>query len=126
MIRVCLIALVVLLPSAATAFRAENRVDVIPGPAGFTILDGGGFGARGMWCAAADYALKALRAPATARLYITGPRTTSRGPVVFSLDPGSVVPVPVFLVGASLRRPGATLSVAHALTFCADAKVIDP
>jgi hypothetical protein len=43
--------------------------------------------------------------------------------VVFTLDPSGLQPTPVVIVGASLRRAGATLSVGHAITFCADFKL---
>ena len=123
------LALALATPLAAQSYRAENRVTVNPLPGGsFEVIEGGGFGARGMWCAAADYARDVLRARGTTRIYILGPRGNSltvpgRKGVIFTLDPKGLTPEPVFIVGASLRRPGANLSVDHAYTFCADYKL---
>lgn len=115
-------------PVAAQAFRAENRVTVTPAPGGFEISNGGGFGARGMWCAAADYARTVLAAAGTDRVYIARARSPGlgqRAAVLFTLDPTGLVPAPVTIVGASLRRAGANLSVDHAYGFCADARIIN-
>lgn len=114
--------------SAPQVFEAENRVNVVPAPGGFDVLGDGGFGARGMWCAAADYARRVLGAPGQADLYIAAARTPGlgqRAPVRFTLDPAGLTPSSVFIVGTSLSRAGATLTVDHAHAFCADAKVIN-
>lgn len=115
-------------PAAAQAFKAENRVIVRPAPGGFDVTSGGGFGARGMWCAAADYARRVEGARGIDRLYVAEGRTPGlgqRAPVRFTLDPTGLTPSATFIVGASLRQAGASLSVDHALSFCADAKVIN-
>ena len=116
------------LPATAQTFRAENRVYVTPAPGGFEVSNGGGYGARGMWCAAADYANDVAGAAGTDRRYIARGRTPGIGqqvPVLFSLDQSSLRPSAVFIVGVSLRQDGSTLSVDHAHSFCADAKVIN-
>lgn len=112
------------LPASAQTFRAENRVNVTPVAGGFAVADGNGFGARGMWCAAADYARDRLGASGTQRLYVAQDRPSgTRGPVVFTLDATGLTPSRVFSVGSSIRTAGANLSVDHAQTFCADFKL---
>lgn len=113
-------------PVSAQAFRAENRVTVTPVSGGFSVENGAGFGARGMWCAAADYARDVLGAAGTQRIYVaSNSAALQRGPVVFTLDPSDLAPSPVFIVGGSVRRAGANLSVDHAQTFCADQRTIN-
>ena len=115
-------------PVAAQGFRAENRVTVLPAPGGFDVQSGGGFGARGMWCAAADYARDALGARGGQRIYVAvgrRPGLGQRAPVRFTLDPTGLTPQSVFIVGSSLQTAGSALSVDHAFSFCADAKVIN-
>ena len=115
-------------PASAQSFRAENRVDVLPVPGGFDVQSGGGYGARGMWCAAADYARRVLRAPGGQPIYIAEgrrPGLGQRAPVRFTLDPAGLQPRDVLIVGSSLRFAGSTLTVDHAYGFCADARVIN-
>ena len=115
------------LPAEAQSFRAENRVAVVPAPGGFDVQGDAGFGARGMWCAAADYARDVLGAGGFDRIYIAegrAPGLGQRAPVRFTMDPTGLRPSNVLIVGASLRTAGANLSVDHAQGFCADAKVI--
>ncbi len=112
-------------PALAAGFRAENHVTVRSVGDRFVISDGGGFGARGMWCAAAEFARENLSASGEQRLYIVGARTGLRAPVTFSLTPGELSPMPVVIVGLSLRQAGSNLTVDHAYGYCADAKGID-
>lgn len=116
-------------PAMAQSFRAENRVTVTPAPGGFDVANGGGFGARGMWCAAADYARSILGADGFDRIYIAQGRTPpglgQRAPVRFTMDRTGLVPASVIITGASLQIAGSNLSVDHAYSFCADAKVIN-
>lgn len=112
----------------AQTFRADNRVTVIAVPGGFEVRGDAGHGARGMWCAAADYALRVLGADGFDRIYIAEERTPGlgqRAPVKFTMNPAGLVPSNVLVLGASLRTAGATLSVDHAIGFCADSKVIE-
>lgn len=112
---------------SSEVFRAENRATVVGEPGGFQVQGDGGYGARGVWCAAADYARDVLGAHGFARIYVAegrAPGFGQRGPVHFTLDPAGLRPSPVFVVGASLQTAGATLSVDHAQTFCADAKLL--
>ena len=109
-------------PLSAQNYRAPEGVVVSAVADGFAVTDGGGFGARGVWCAAADYAQTELGAGITTEVYIIQPRTSGRGAVIFSTDPAGVVPQQVFITGLSLRQSGARLNVGHALGFCADAQ----
>ena len=111
-------------PAVAQTFRAENRVDVMPAlNNAFQITSGGDYGARGMWCAASDYAQDVLGASGTSRIYITESRTSTSDPVTFSLDANGTQGKSVSIVGASLRQLGANLSVDHAYQFCYDARI---
>lgn len=111
--------------ASAQDFRAENRVTVTPVDGGFQIADGAGFGARGMWCAAADYANDVLGARSNARIYVVGPRLSFDAPVTFSLDPAGQAPKQVLILSQSLRAAGSNLSLAHAHGFCADTRLIN-
>lgn len=116
-------------PAVAQSFRAENRVVVNPLPGGeFEVIESHGFGARGLWCAAADYAREVLGAAGTSRVYVRqarGPSVTKPGRkgVIFTLDPSGLQASRVFITGGSLRIVGANLSVDHAYIFCADSKL---
>ncbi|MEM7520340.1 MAG: hypothetical protein AAF307_04820 [Pseudomonadota bacterium] len=114
------------LGAQAQTFKAENDVTVTPlGGGTFAAATLGRYGARGAWCAAADYAIDVLGAPGTARLYVTQPKTTNSGPVGFSLSPGSTTPSAVSSTSAAIRTAGANLSVDHAFQFCYDARIIN-
>ncbi len=103
-------------------FKAANRVIVEPvGPSSFSVPTGSNFGARGTWCAAAEYAMRVLAQPGTARIYVQQPKTTPSGQVVFGLDPAGASPSAVFSTSAALRVAGSNLSIDHAIQFCADA-----
>lgn len=115
-------------PVSAQTFQAENRVMVRAVEGGFNVADGAGQGARGMWCAAADFARVERGAKGTDRLYVAegrGPGLGARSPIKFTLDKTGLTPVTVTIVGLSLRTAGSVLSVAHAGAFCADAKGSD-
>ncbi|MCX7566426.1 hypothetical protein OS189_08735 [Sulfitobacter sp. F26169L] len=114
-------------PVAAQGFKAENGVIVLPVAGGFSVTGDAGLGARGMWCAAADYARKREGARASQRLYIAQGRTAGLGqrdPVTFTLSAQGLTPVGVIVLGSSLARAGANLSVGHAYGFCADSKLV--
>lgn len=117
-----LLAVAVAAPAAAQTLRVERSVNVTGTANGFEVQNGGGLGARGVWCGAATYAQKVLGASETTRLYVG--QTQARGPVTFTLDPAGLTPSAVSSLGASIRQPGANLSVAHASTFCNDFSLI--
>ena len=87
----------------------------------FEVIEARGEGARGMWCAAAQYAINQLGVE-RGRIYVArvrGPAQTvpGRKGVVFSTKPiGNVGPSPSVSVG----QVGENLPVQHALQFCRD------
>lgn len=114
----------------AASFRAYNRVTVNPVAGGtFEALETAQYGQRGMWCAAADYAISVLGADGTDRVYVQTPRGDSvtkpgRKGVVFGLSvPAGASDVPVLSINAALRVPGSSLSVDHAFQFCYDSRL---
>ncbi len=120
-------ALALGLAAPAGAFEAVNGVSVEPAATSFEVIGDAGLGARGVWCAAADYAQRSAGATNSQRLYIARDRARGlgqRGPVAFTLDPEGLTPTSVFILGASLSRAGSNLSVGHALGFCADHKLL--
>jgi len=120
----CILTAALATPLSAQTFRAENRVTVTPGSGGFSVENGGGQGARGMWCAAADYARDVLGASGSQRIYVAEDRARGqRGPVRFTLDATGLTPSRVSILGSSIRTAGANLSVGHAISFCADFKL---
>lgn len=113
---------------AGQTFKAVNQLTVVPlGNNTFEVIEAYGEGARGLWCAAADYTLN--RSPAGAkRLYVK----TARGPsvsgagrkgVVFTTDEASLGVAPQQAVSVSVRTPGLGLPVAHAYQFCKDYQI---
>lgn len=110
----------------AQTFRAENRVNVTPQGGGlFSVETSTSFGARGAWCAGADYAIDVLGARGTERLTVRGAKASNSGPVTFGLGAGDTSPVAVQSVSAALRTAGSNLSVNHAYQFCHDARLIN-
>lgn len=110
---------------SAQAFKAVNRLNVVPlGGGAFEVIEARGEGARGIWCAAADYALARSQANGQ-RLYVKTPRGPSvtvsgRKGVVFTTDASSLgVPTQQSL-SVSVRRAGEGLPLHHAYQFCRD------
>ena len=113
-------------PAAAQTLRVERAVNVTGVANGFAVENGGGLGARGMWCGAATYARKVLGASDSTRIYVAQGRGSglgARGPVVFTTDATGLTPRPATILGASINQPGANLSVAHAGGFCIDFRI---
>ncbi len=112
-------------PGLAQVLSDPSDLTVAPLSADtFEVIEGQGAGARGLWCAAADYARDQLNPANTARLYVVEPRGDSqtvqgRKAVTFSLTPQGTVPRQTFIVGFSTYNAGSSLSVSHALSFCA-------
>ena len=108
----------------ANTYRADNRVVVTETGAGtFSLPSTGKYGARGAWCAAAEYATDVLGASGTTRLYVLEPAVTNSGPVGFGLDPRGTTPVAVLGTTAALRTAGSNLSIDHAQQFCQDRRL---
>lgn len=113
-------ALSVAAPAAAQSYIATGGVQIQSSGGVFSVRNGRGQGARGMWCGAAEYASRVLGASGTQRLYVTNPRTSGRSSVGFSLSPRGTSPKSVSILGRSVREAGSNLSVAHAIQFCND------
>lgn len=121
-----LLAALISEPLMAQGYTQRNRLTFTPLENGVRIEGETGHGARGTWCAAADYAREKLGARGYQDLYVSEPRVRGLGrpnAVSFTLDPSGLTPSDVFIVGTSLSRRGARLSVDHALTFCADLRL---
>lgn len=113
------------LPCTAMAFTAPNRLNVNPVDANvFEVIGKPGSSGPDYWCAAADYANRALRAPWAAKLYIArtrGPSVTSgrKSAVHFTLNPSAagVTPASASLSLNALKE-GDNMSVQLAHTYC--------
>lgn len=114
--------------SAGQTFQAVNRLTVVPlGNGAFEVIEAYGEGARGLWCAAADYTLDRGTTRAK-RLYVK----TARGPsvsgvgrkgVVFTTNKASLGVPAQQSVSVSVRIPGQGLPVLHAYQFCKDYQI---
>lgn len=132
--RAVIFAVCTLLPfsAAAQAYRADNWLTVVPLNAyDFEVIEDRGEGARGIWCAAAEFADKVLSLPGDQRLYVK----TARGPsisgagrtgVVFTADPARVSGEVGRANSVSVSRAGLGLPVFHALQFCRNWRISDP
>lgn len=117
-------ATVVALPVTAQAqsFRAINDLTVVPlGGASFEVIEAYGEGPRGMWCAAAEFAIHRLGAKD--RVYIRAARGPARSvsgakSVVFTTDPASLPREPFKSYSISTSQVGMGLPVEHAFQFC--------
>lgn len=109
-------------PLAAQSYTAQNGVRVTGSGSSFTVAGGNGYGARGIWCAAADYARVAAGASTAQRVYVVS-NGGSRNTVRFSLSARGLKPSKVTSIGNSISTPGANLTIGHAIGFCADRKL---
>ena len=122
-----LAALCLTLPTLAVAqtFKAENRLNVVPLNANdFEVIEARGEGARGMWCAAADYA-QARLPRGDGRLYVKRARSAAltasgRKGVVFTNAPATLAAPASTSLSVSVRQVGRSLPIAHAYRFCRD------
>lgn len=118
------IGLMVAGPTVAQTYRAENRVVVTAQDGGlFAASTNSRYGARGAWCAAADYAHEVLGVAGSKRLFVRIPQSSNSGPVVFGVSSGGLPSVSVTGTTAALRTAGSNLSINHALQFCHDARL---
>ncbi len=115
-----------LVPAAqAQTFEAVNRLQVVPiSNTDFEVIEAYGEGARGMWCAAADYAMHGLQRR-SGRMYIKSPRGASvtgggRSGAIFTLDEASLPGEPTRSYSVNTTTPGLSLPIQHAYQFCAD------
>ncbi|QBF31218.1 hypothetical protein [Thalassococcus sp. S3] len=113
------------LPATGHAFTADNRLKVAPvSNAVFEVYGRGAQSAREYWCAAGDYAITALGAGATQRIYLVQGRAPSvaeprRTSVRFSLSPEAAGITPLDPQNSiTVTRIGDNIGAAHAQTFC--------
>jgi hypothetical protein len=107
------------------AFTAVNQLEVnaLPEAETFEVIQSRGAGPRQFWCAAADYAKRALRAGAGRRIVLDEPRHGSatrqgRTAVTFRLAPKGARPESRGGVSITVRRVGEAYSVFFAYGFC--------
>jgi hypothetical protein len=118
---------------AAKPYRAYNTLSVVPDttrPVEFRVISRAHGGPADYWCAAGDYARRALGADVTARIYVLRPPGESpvsygRSAFTFTLAPPAELasgrrPGDNGRYGLSVGEPGYNLSVAHARSFCPD------
>ena len=123
---VLLISCVLPLEAAAQAYRAENWLLVVPlNTFDFEVIEDRGVGARGIWCAAGEFAQNVLALPAEERLYIKTPRGPSvsgvgRRGVVFTTDASRAEGDAGQSYSVTVRRAGENLPSHHARQFCRD------
>lgn len=111
-------------PSVGDAFTSRLGARVNPvNAAVFEVVPRGGSGQE-IWCGAADYAQRELRAPWQARIYVSRGRgqsetTGRRTAVQFTLDPGAagITPGPSSL-SLNTFAVGDSMSVRQAFDFC--------
>ena len=124
---VILAAICALAPTLATAqtFTSINQLKVVPlNGSEFEVIEARGEGARGIWCAASDFALKRLGLD-RGRIYVHSARGPSisglgRKGVVFTADPGRLSVPPSTSHSVSVRNVGQGLPIQHANLFCKD------
>lgn len=111
---------------AAQTYEAVNRLTVVPlNPHDFEVIESRGEGARGLWCAAADYVDSLRPAQRTGDLYVKrarGPSVSGAGRigVTFTLDPARLNVEPNSGYSVTVRQEGRRLPVQHAFRFCRD------
>jgi hypothetical protein len=125
--RIFLGALLGGLPGVAVAWVADNRQTVNPvTDTVFEVVAKAGSGGMDFWCAAGDYARRALGAPPTQRVYVVRERGAAvtlnrRSAAHFSLlaPEGADTAPGIFL---SVTRVGENLSAAAAQAYCSELK----
>lgn len=119
----CLAIALVSIPAAGLAFRAINRLEIVPVSGGvFEVVGRVGSSARDFWCGAGDYTIAQLRASSAQRIFMwseIGPSQTRPGKnaIRFALTepPGGAVD-PGFTL--SMRRVGDNMRASHAQGYC--------
>ena len=117
--------------AAAQSFEAVNHLKVVPISAtDFEVIEDLGAGPRGIWCAAADYAVHRFGGTGTSRIYVKSPRGRSvtvsgRKGVIFTNSEASLGTAPARSYSVTTDLPGVGLTVNHAIQFCRD-DLIEP
>ena len=111
-----LAAVSALVAAPAMAFQADNGLLVNPVSDGsFDVPYRGLSGASDFWCAAGDYVIRDLHLPASTQIWRQGPVPRASGEGIgFSLSPEGAATS----TGLAQLTPGASLSAAHAQSFC--------
>ena len=126
---VTLICALTPLVAAAQSYIAVNRLQVVAINASeFEVIEARGEGARGMWCAAADYVTRTQGHRAGQRLYVKTPRGPSvtvqgRKGAIFTTDASRLPNGPKQSVSVSVKIAGLGLPVNHAIQFCKDYQI---
>lgn len=127
MFRPTILITALLAAGPALAFTAENgmRVNPLPQPGTFEVISRPGFGPAQYWCAASDYAFRALGKGTTGRVSVLdGPHDpltqAGRTAVSFTVNTDGTGRRPgqdgkYFL---SIKEPGYNLSVSMGRSFC--------
>lgn len=112
------------LMAQAQSYQSVNLLKVVPlNQTDFEVIEARGEGARGIWCAAADYASARVGMGKTGRIYVKSPRGPSvsgkgRKGVVFTTNAKAVDARTSYSV--SVRQTGLGLPINHAIQFCKD------
>lgn len=119
-LKLCLAAACFATAAQAASFKAENGAEVVPRNDGtLQVFEESFYGARGMWCGAADYALRVKGARGPERIYVKEPLTAgNNGYTVFTFDPTGLEPSRPSVLSKTVETPGANLSVQRAFAFC--------
>lgn len=124
------LALVSVMPTAASAWRAVNQHDVYQiAPGVFEVVSEPGSGAVDFWCGIGDFGRMQLNLGATQKIYIwrgIGPSVTrpERAAVQFSLnEPPGEAAKPSYTL--SVKQAGDSLSASFARQYCAGSR-FDP
>ena len=104
----------------AHSWTAESGTRVEPRRDGtLQVFDKSFYGARGMWCGAADYATRVKGARGTDRIYVKEPLTRRTGGfTIFTFSPDGLTPVRPQSMSKTVYVPGANMSVQRAFSFC--------
>lgn len=114
------------LPALAQSYLSINRLHVFSISAtDMEVIEERGEGARGIWCAAADFTLQRNGQVPHQRLYVKearGPsmRAPGRKGTVFTTDVNSLPVNASKAYSVSVNIPGQGLPVVHAYQFCQD------
>lgn len=101
-----------------------NWLFVVPiSPDTFEVIEDRGAGARGLWCAAADYVRAAGLDGPRKRIFVETPRGPSKTQpgrigVVFTTNPADDIKDTPSSYSISVKRRGENLSVGHSHNFC--------
>ena len=123
-------ALLAALPGMGLAWQAENRHFVNPiSDTVFEVVGRSGSGGPEFWCAAGDYARRAIGVAATQRIYVVrGPapaitRNWNRAVLFSFIQPQDTDLQPGYTL--SVTRVGENLIAASAQAYCWDNKMLE-